>query len=322
MFGIKMTQTGKKYFTAVIVIFLVYLAMKYVSPIASPFLLALLLSGLLNPLASALHKKIKIKKSVLAGIILFLISIIFIVAVWLLLSALFTGGGKLACQIPDYQEELSMLLCNCCEMIERQFGVDGMQIEQFVLEQVNILAENLEVNILPAVMGKSMDYAKNIAGFVSFLVVMIIAALLIIKDYDRLMERLNEEKDFKAVREVGIKIIFYIKVHHSLYYQYPVRCCVNAERLKGRYYLRTGHRAYGYAPFYRYGHHAHPASSLSIDKRKLSPGPSLFCPLCRMRPGPGISGAKADRRPRRRLARGDLICRFCGASFVWNLGDY
>ena len=63
MFGIKMTQTGKKYFTAVIVIFLVYLAMKYVSPIASPFLLALLLSGLLNPLASALHKKIKIKKS-------------------------------------------------------------------------------------------------------------------------------------------------------------------------------------------------------------------------------------------------------------------
>lgn len=56
-----------------------------------------------------------------------------------------------------------------------------------------------------------MDYAKNIAGFVSFLVVMIIAALLIIKDYDRLMERLNEEKDFKAVREVGIKIIFYIK---------------------------------------------------------------------------------------------------------------
>ena len=201
MFGIKMTQTGKKYFTAVIVIFLVYLAMKYVSPIASPFLLALLLSGLLNPLASALHKKIKIKKSVLAGIILFLISIIFIVAVWLLLSALFTGGGKLACQMPDYQEELSMLLCNCCEMIERQFGVDGMQIEQFVLEQVNILVENLEVNILPAVMGKSMDYAKNIAGFVSFLVVMIIAALLIIKDYDRLMERLNEEKDFKAVRE-------------------------------------------------------------------------------------------------------------------------
>ena len=81
--------------------------------------------------------------------------------------------------MPDYQEELSMLLCNCCEMIERQFGVDGMQIEQFVLEQVNILAENLEVNILPAVMGKSMDYAKNIAGFVSFLVVMIIAALLI-----------------------------------------------------------------------------------------------------------------------------------------------
>lgn len=211
MLGINMTQTVKKYSTAVIVILVVYLAMKYVSPIASPFLLALLLSGLLNPLASALHKKIKIKKSILAGIILFIAAIIFIVAIWLLLSALFTGGGKLACQMPDYQEELSMLLCNCCDLIEQHFGIDGVQIEEFVLEQVNILIENLEVNILPAVMGKSMDYAKNIAGFVSFLVVMIIAALLIVKDYDRLIQKLKEEQDFRAVREIGEKIILYIK---------------------------------------------------------------------------------------------------------------
>lgn len=211
MFGMTMTQTGKKYFTAVIVSLSVYLSMKYLSPIASPFLLAFLLAGLLNPLASALHKKIKIKKSVLAGMILFIVTVLFVILIWLLLSVLFTEGGKLACQMPDYQEEFCLLLGNCCDMMERQFGVDGVQIEQFVMKQVNILIENLEVNVLPAVMGKSMDYAKSIAGFVSFIVVMIIAALLIIKDFDRLLQRLREEKDFTGIREVGKKIILYIK---------------------------------------------------------------------------------------------------------------
>ena len=211
MFGITMTQIGKKYFTAAIVSLLVYLSMKYLSPIASPFLLAFLLAGLLNPLASAIHKKIKIKKPVIAGIILFIVTILFAVLIWLLLSFLFTKGGKLACQMPDYQNEFSLLLGSCCDMMEKQFGVDGVQIEQFVIEQVDILIENLEVNVLPAVMGKSMDCARGIAGFFSFVVVMIIAALLVIKDYDRLLQRMKEEKDLRGIREVGKKIILYIK---------------------------------------------------------------------------------------------------------------
>jgi len=211
MLRVNLTQTGKKYLTVAAVSLLVYLSMKYISPIASPFLMAFLLSGLLNPLASALHRKIKIRKSLLAGMILFIVSIIFIALLWLLLSALFTGGGKLACQIPDLQEELCLLLGNCCNMMERQFGIDGVQIEHFIMEQVNILIENLEVNVLPTVMGKSMDYAKNIASVVSFIVVMIIAALLIIKDYDQLLFKLKKEDEFKGACEVGRKIILYIK---------------------------------------------------------------------------------------------------------------
>ena len=226
MLRLNLSQTGKKYLTAAIVSLLVYFAMKYISPIASPFLLAFLLSGLLNPLASALHQKIKIRKSFLAGIILFSASILFVALLWLLLSALFTGGGKLACHIPDFQDELSLLLGNCCDMMERQFGIDGVQIEHFVLEQVNILIENLKVNVLPAVMGKSMDCAKNIAGFVSFIVVMIIASLLIIKDYDYLTQKLKEEEEFKAIREVGKKILLYIKTFIKA--QLIILCIISA----------------------------------------------------------------------------------------------
>ena len=136
MLKLNLTNVGKKYLVAAVVSLLVYLAMKYISPIASPFILAFLVAGTLNPLVQALHKRIKIRKPVLAGIILFSASVLIIVLIWALMAALFANGGKIAGELPDYQEEFGNLLGDCCNMMERQFGVDGVQIEKFVLAQV------------------------------------------------------------------------------------------------------------------------------------------------------------------------------------------
>ena len=51
-----LSEAEKKYVEAAIIIFLVYLAMKYISPIVSPFIFALLLAGISNPIVRALHK--------------------------------------------------------------------------------------------------------------------------------------------------------------------------------------------------------------------------------------------------------------------------
>ena len=206
-----LTESAKKYLTMAAVIFLVYFSMKFVSPIISPFIVAFLLAGLLNPLVLKLHRKIKIRKAVLAGIILFVICLLILLLAWVLVLALVTGGSKITAQMPDYQEGLCMLLGNCCDMMEQKFGVDGLRIENFILDQVNVFIENLEVKILPDMMGKSVGYMKNVIGFISFMVIMIIAILLIMKDYDRLMLKFREEKDLKGIREVGRKVLIYIK---------------------------------------------------------------------------------------------------------------
>lgn len=211
MNNFNLTENGKKYLTVAMIIFAVYFVMKYISPFTSPFLFAFLLAGLLNPLAEKLNKKIKIRKPVLAGTILFLVCLTILIAVWLLLSWLIAGGGKLAVQMPDYQEELYVVLNDCCHIMEEKFGVDGAQIENFIVEQVNLFIENLEVKVIPEVMGKSVGYMKNIVGFISFTVVMIIAILLIMKDYDNYMEKVKKEESFKAFREVGKKVLLYIK---------------------------------------------------------------------------------------------------------------
>lgn len=208
---IKLTKGQKKYFIVAAVSFLVYGIMKYVSPIITPFIFAFLLAGLLNPLVQGIHNKTKIRKPFLAGIILFAICVLVVALIWMLLSALVTGGGRLAVELPVYQKELCLLLGDCCDRMEQKFGIDGVQIESFIIDQVNFFIDNLEVNVLPQVMGKSVNYVKNIISFLSIIVVMIIAVLLIMKDYDKYAARFREEREFEGIREVGKKVLLYVK---------------------------------------------------------------------------------------------------------------
>lgn len=206
-----LTESGKKYLEAAVVVLAVYFVMKYISPVVSPFLLSYLLAGALDPLVQKLHKRIKVRKSVLTALILLVVCGVFVILMWLLISSLITGGSRLAAQMPYYQEELCVLLDDYCNLIEKKFGVDGIKIENFVLEQVNIMVENLEVNILPEVMGKSVGYMKNLFSFASFIVIMVIAVLLIMKDYGKYMRIIKENKELCGVREVAAKVILYVK---------------------------------------------------------------------------------------------------------------
>lgn len=202
---------GKKYVQILWITLIVYLGMKFISPVVSPFLLAFLIAGFINLPVSWLHQKIKIKKPILAAVFLFFLFGTFLIVFWVLFSLLWSGGKEFAVQLPDFQREFRVLLDNCCCSLEDRFGVDGVVVENFVLEQVDILIENLEIKVLPAVMGKSFDCIKSIAGGVSFLAVMLIAVILIMKDYGKLAEKLKSEKDLEGVFFVGKKVILYVK---------------------------------------------------------------------------------------------------------------
>lgn len=206
-----LSEGGKKYLWVVVIVFSVYFGMKYISPIVSPFIVAFLAAGFINPIVTRLQRKVKIKKSVLAGIVLLFFLVIAVLLCWLLGAALLAGGKSLARQLPGFREELMVLLQSSCDGIEARFGIDGVVIENFVTEQVEVLADNLEVNVFPAIMGKSVDVVKMLGGVFGFLAVAVIAVLLIIKDYDRVMGRLIEEESFRGIMEVCVKVVVYIK---------------------------------------------------------------------------------------------------------------
>ena len=68
----------------------VYVFMKFLSPVCSPFIFAFLIAGLLNRLTKKLP--VKVKKSFFAGVILLMALVAILILLWLIGGVIFRKG--------------------------------------------------------------------------------------------------------------------------------------------------------------------------------------------------------------------------------------
>ncbi len=205
------TRKNKECLIVAGVVLGVYLAMKFVSPLIAPFLFAFLIVAYLYPKLDRIHKRLHIKKGIMASIFILVVCILLAVLVGLLFSALYHKCMEILGQTDMIEEQFGIFLRNCCDSIEKRFGFDGSYIENFILEQVNIQIENLEIEVMPKLMGGSLIYLKNLAGFFGFFVVMIISILLLIKDYDKIITKAKNIKSLNGIVRIGRKVLKYIR---------------------------------------------------------------------------------------------------------------
>lgn len=222
---IRLTENSRKCLLVGVIVFAVYFVMKYISPVLSPFILAFLVVGAINPFVTRLHGKIRLKKSILTGFVLLLSGAILVLFLWFLWVGMVSGEKNLAEQLSGFEEELFSIIQSCCDGMSARLGFDGIVVENFVLEQLSVLSDNFEVNIFPAIMGKSVDFVKILAGIGSYLVVFVIAVLLMIKDYDKVMNRLISEEALKGFLEVCVKVVVYIKTFIKA--QFVILCIIS-----------------------------------------------------------------------------------------------
>ena len=64
---------------------------------------------------------------------------------------------------------------------------------------MNVFIENFQVQVVPRIMDESVGYVKNIVGIVGFLAIMIIAAVLLVKDYNEIMEKLARREELRCM---------------------------------------------------------------------------------------------------------------------------
>lgn len=200
----------REYAVLCIAVIGVYIGFKYLSPLVSPFLFAFAFVAILHPLLERIQGKYHIKKGIMAAGILLLVCITAGIGVWSIVVFIMQKLGDLFGQIDLFEEKFCIFVGNCCDGMEKKFGMDGAGMERFIMERVNVFIENFQVQVVPKIMNESVGYVKSMVEIISFLAIMIIAAVLLAKDYNQIMEKLYTREETKCVMRIGKKVFHHI----------------------------------------------------------------------------------------------------------------
>lgn len=184
----------------------VYLGIRYLLPGAAPFFIAWIFVRLMYPAASRMEAKFGVKKEWVT--LLFLLAGLGLLAVggWFLGVSLLKQIRSVMERLDEYRQTLDGVLDRCCMAAEQTFGVDGEEVRAFVEQNITLAAERMEVYFVPNLVNYSMEYAGYLIRFVGAFFVVVVAVLLLMKDYDAIDRKMEAWSGYQRMKRVVARL--------------------------------------------------------------------------------------------------------------------
>ena len=188
----------------------VYFFLKVITPLTAPVLTAMLFVTIFGPLLQKMQKKLKIHRQIGTLLLLLLAGGILGILLWILLSWIIGSLPGLVNGLDSLEAELSVFVHDICDVVGRALGIDNLYLEQLLLARIQDAIDYFQLQFLPGMLSQSLTYVKMFASVGGFLVTFLIAAVLLAKDYDDIMNRLLEREECYVFLEIVCGIIRYI----------------------------------------------------------------------------------------------------------------
>lgn len=167
----------------------VYLGIRFALPIVIPFLLAILIARILCKPVAFLSEKTKLPKGIVStAAVLLLLAVIFLPMGYLV----YKGICELASLITNYPAlfgKADTLWCSCCERVAEITGMKAETMVQWGKNCAAYVSSQAETKLIPAMMNGSLASLRGLAAFFGICIVTVVAAVLILCDYDNLVQR-------------------------------------------------------------------------------------------------------------------------------------
>ncbi len=180
-----------------IVTVLVWFFFRYLFSLAAPFFLAFVLITLLYPRLERIQKKIPVKKKYLAAGIILPLLLIVCAVLWAALAVGIEQLQNLSLFCGKLEERIGAFFHQCCYQLDGQFGWKGEKIEKYVIEQMTVIMENVQIQVVPQLISSSYSCFKGLLSVVGFLAITCIAAFLFEKDYTKIVDWIKNEESFR-----------------------------------------------------------------------------------------------------------------------------
>jgi len=313
------TIRKSKVLKACIVSVIVYFFFRFLFTLIAPFALAFLLITLCYPILSRVQKKIPVKKKFLAvGIIVPLLLLIMG-----LLWTIMVFGVRQLDGLPDFctrvGEQMEFFFHQSCGRLDGKFGWDGQEIEHYIIEQMTVVMENVQIQVVPQILSSSYSCFKGIFSVIGFLAITCIAAFLLEKDYTAAVKWLKFFKKscsliWAVIEGVLSYIITFIKAQGVILCIVSVLCgaTLYIGGVERRCIFRTVSRCSGYASVYRNRNYSGAVINLAVSKRTIRTDGGMYRLIWGVYFSQGVVGTQADWEENRDSAGIDVAGCLCG----------
>lgn len=200
-------ENGKKWCFVLLFGAGLFLALKYVFPLLAPFLLAFLAVYCNFPWLKKGQEKLHIKKEILLGGLLLTVAAAAIAGICMLVSAGTAHAAQIGSGIRKVTRQADSMTADCCRFLEQRFGMEAGHIQFQIEEKMEDFAEQMQTDFVPKAAEQSLACAKGFLSAAAFVGISFIAALLFCKDYERILQRIEENEFAEALWQFTEKTV-------------------------------------------------------------------------------------------------------------------
>lgn len=188
----------------------VFFFLKVITPLTAPVLLALMFVTIFGPLLQRWQSRLHLHRQIGVVILLLLAGSVLGILVWVLFSWIVGSLPDWAAGLDTLELEVSEIVHEICRLVEQTIRIDGEYLEQIILSRLQEGISYFQQQLLPGMLSQSLEYVKGFAAVGGFLITFLIAAILLAKDYDEIMNQLLDREECHVFLEVICGIIRYL----------------------------------------------------------------------------------------------------------------
>lgn len=188
----------------------VYFFLKFITPLIAPVLIAMLFVTIFGPTLKKLQEKLHIHRQVGAVVLLVFAMLVFGGLIWILFSWIVGSIPGWLGNLETLEGKITVVVQRGSNLVGRAIGVDSEYLENTVLGHIQEGVDYVQFKVVPDMLSQSLTYVQVLVRLGGFLVIFIIAAVLLAKDYDDIMNRLLDREEYHMLLEIICGVIRYI----------------------------------------------------------------------------------------------------------------
>ena len=204
----KIWETYKKEIKFGCVVFLIFICFRYFFVYISPFIIAWLLCRIIYPCADFLHNRLHIPIMVSGPVFLLLIAAVPGVILYYGLCGMSKSIVPFCQNVKYFLVILEERLCDCCCILEQKFQIQEGVIVNNIKTGWMTLRQGVSDKWVPSVLQNSVGYIRVIASAGAYLLVIFVATLLLLKEWNHYKTILHEK-----VQKIGGDLFSFLGIY-------------------------------------------------------------------------------------------------------------